>query len=32
MLPDGVDEVLPEQAQDVEYLRRQLLDLYHNWG
>jgi ATP phosphoribosyltransferase regulatory subunit len=24
--------VLPEQAQDVEYLRRQLLDLYHNWG
>jgi ATP phosphoribosyltransferase regulatory subunit len=32
MLPDGVDEVLPEQAQVVEYLRRQLLDLYHNWG
>ena len=32
MLPDGVDEVLPEQAQVVEHLRRQLLDLYHNWG
>lgn len=32
LLPDGVDEVLPEQAQVVEYLRRQLLDLYHNWG
>ena len=32
LLPDGVDEVLPERAQVVEYLRRQLLDLYHNWG
>ncbi|MDA8781952.1 ATP phosphoribosyltransferase regulatory subunit [Porticoccaceae bacterium] len=32
LLPDGVDEVLPEQAQAVEYLRRQVLDLYHNWG
>ncbi|MDA9664540.1 ATP phosphoribosyltransferase regulatory subunit [bacterium] len=32
LLPDGVDEVLPEQAQVVEHLRRQLLDLYHNWG
>ena len=32
LLPDGVDEVLPERAQVVEYLRRQLLDLYQNWG
>ena len=32
LLPDGVDEVLPEQAQAVEHLRRQVLDLYHNWG
>ena len=32
LLPDGVDEVLPERAQGVEYLRRQLLDLYNNWG
>ena len=32
LLPDGVDEVLPERAQVVEHLRRQLLDLYHNWG
>ena len=32
LLPDGVDEVLPEQAQAVEHLRRQLLDLYYNWG
>ena len=32
LLPDGVDEVLPEQALVVERLRRQLLDIYHNWG
>ncbi len=32
LLPDGVDEVLPERAQEVEYLRRQLLDLYDIWG
>jgi ATP phosphoribosyltransferase regulatory subunit len=32
LLPDGVDEVLPERAQVVEYLRRQLLDLYNTWG
>ena len=32
LLPDGVDEVLPEQAQAVEHLRRQILDLYHIWG
>lgn len=32
LLPDGVDEVLPARALTVEHLRRQLLDLYHNWG
>lgn len=32
LLPDGVDEVLPERALVAEHLRRQLLDLYHNWG
>lgn len=32
LLPDGVDEVLPEQALVVERLRRELLDLYHRWG
>ena len=32
LLPDGIDEVLPEQAHLVEHLRRQILDLYHNWG
>ena len=32
LLPDGVDEVLPEQAHIVEHLRRQILDLYYLWG
>ena len=32
LLPDGVDEVLPEQALVVERLRRELLDLYHRLG
>ena len=31
-LPDGVEEVLPAQAETVEHLRRQLLDLYRSWG
>lgn len=31
-LPDGVEEVLPAQAEIVERLRRQLLDLYQGWG
>jgi ATP phosphoribosyltransferase regulatory subunit len=32
LLPDGVEELLPEQAAMVEAMRRQLLDLYHRWG
>ncbi len=32
LLPDGVDELLPEQAEQAEALRRQLLDLYKCWG
>ena len=32
LLPDGVEEILPAQAQSVEKLRRQLLDLYRSWG
>jgi ATP phosphoribosyltransferase regulatory subunit len=32
LLPDGVDELLPEAAQRVEQLRRQLLDLFRVWG
>ncbi len=31
-LPDGVEEVLPAEAQSVEQLRRRLLDLYSSWG
>ena len=31
-LPDGVEEVLPRQARIVERLRRELLDLYQQWG
>jgi ATP phosphoribosyltransferase regulatory subunit len=32
LLPDGVEELLPEQAEQVEALRRKLLDLYQGWG
>ena len=32
LLPDGVEEILPNQAFRVEALRRQVLDLYHCWG
>lgn len=31
-LPDGVEEVLPAQAEGVEALRRALLDVYRGWG
>lgn len=32
LLPDGVEEILPQQAQHIEALRRQILDLYSRWG
>ena len=32
LLPDGVEELLPEQAAQAESLRRKLLDLYASWG
>lgn len=32
LLPDGVDEILPPQANRLETLRRDLLDLYGTWG
>lgn len=32
MLPDGVEEILPNEARHVEVLRRQLLDLFMGWG
>ena len=32
LLPDGIDEVLPEQARLIEGSRRELLDIYNSWG
>ncbi len=32
LLPDGVEELLPEEAARVEQLRRKVLDLYASWG
>ena len=31
-LPEGIEEVLPEQAAKYESIRRMLLDLYATWG
>ncbi|MGI1679143.1 MAG: ATP phosphoribosyltransferase regulatory subunit [Cellvibrionaceae bacterium] len=32
LLPDGVEEILPGQALQIERIRRELLDLYRLWG
>jgi ATP phosphoribosyltransferase regulatory subunit len=32
LLPEGIEELLPEQAARVERMRRELLDLYARWG
>ncbi len=32
LLPDGVEEILPAEANKLELLRRELLDLYRAWG
>ena len=32
LLPDGVEEILPEEACKLEGLRRDILDLYRCWG
>lgn len=32
LLPEGIDELLPPQALQLEKARRDLLDLFHNWG
>ncbi|MDT8388210.1 MAG: ATP phosphoribosyltransferase regulatory subunit [Thiogranum sp.] len=32
LLPEGVEELLPEQAGQLEQLRRELLDMYSSWG
>lgn len=32
LLPEGIEEALPEQARQLEALRRRLLDLFESWG
>lgn len=32
LLPDGIEEVLPQQAARIEVARRQVLDLFATWG
>ncbi len=32
LLPEGIEEVLPQLAEQLELKRRQLLDLYRSWG
>lgn len=32
LLPEGVEEILPEEAKAIDSLRRKLLDMYSNWG
>ena len=32
LLPEGVEELLPPEAESVEALRRKVLDLYSTWG
>ncbi|MGR9100716.1 MAG: ATP phosphoribosyltransferase regulatory subunit [Gammaproteobacteria bacterium] len=32
LLPDGIEEILPEDAKRLEHLRRKLLDVFSFWG
>lgn len=32
LLPDGIEEILPEEAKHLENLRRHLLQLFKSWG
>lgn len=32
LLPDGIEDVLPPQAKQLEGIRRRLLDLFETWG
>jgi ATP phosphoribosyltransferase regulatory subunit len=32
LLPEGIDEALPAEAERLEAYRRRLIDLYHAWG
>ncbi len=31
-LPDGIEELLPDEVAGIESLRRDVLDLFHSWG
>ena len=32
LLPEGIEEVLPNDARRLEVMRRAVLDLFHTWG
>ncbi len=32
LLPEGIEDLLPDQAMQLELLRREILDLYRSWG
>ena len=32
LLPEGIEEILPQEAQHLETMRRRLLDLFDSWG
>jgi len=32
LLPEGMEDLLPEQAEKIEFLRRSLLKMYQRWG
>jgi len=32
LLPEGIDEVFPEEAEHLEQLRRKIIDLFASWG
>ena len=32
LLPDGIEEILPDDARVIEALRRRILDLFVTWG
>lgn len=32
LLPEGVEEILPDEAYVLESLRREILDVYASWG
>jgi len=32
LLPEGIEELLPPQAEQLDHLRRRLLDLFRRWG